>query len=674
MKNFYKCILFILAFQMFVPLSEAQSPVKKYVPIAYYDAIAIMNYTKTSPGLLDTILANYSSHVNDSTHNNSPEAIGEMLNNNPFFKNQPDIKGLLDTVKAYLKRSKTANPTQENGGNIISGPISALGNLNVTNIANGVAGFLVKRAKQELLIAVINKVKDPNKFPEIPALFPNTYKLLKSFNSWEFSNALNTLKAAFDKDLQNMLGDIPNLDTQTVRSSLNSAASKRVTAIQKFFKTPEARVFISALQIGNGALTGQKMPDIIHKIASPGYLSDIPNASPNVHNAVRLLDILNYSIRSKSPDTSYVNADNFKKLLDNDELRNIFLGLLYQQIKNEDIQFGTTKPVRIADTIAKYYKVYAGISNYLHEVVAQGGSLNTAVSNLITAKKKGEKDLSGSWAAIFESTSYLLKAVDSINTIYPSLKFPSEIQKAFNDATRTLAVANDIAVKNYSAAIVDFANFIPDFPVQKNSTKEDSSNYKHFKKFFVKYGSFAANLAQAQNADDAENAIEAVALPVGSYTVKQHADFNISVNGYLGYAFDLNYAKGIYAPIGFSFSSHYFTAFVPIFDVGSIVSYQLSNPSNTTGTSTTNGSTTSATVSSFGNNQQIKLGSIFAPGVEAFFNVPTFPISVGAGERRTPTLFYSSGQSYLTVGSKWVTNITILIDIPIFTLFNKTAE
>jgi hypothetical protein len=194
------------------------------------------------------------------------------------------------------------------------------------------------------------------------------------------------------------------------------------------------------------------------------------------------------------------------------------------------------------------------------------------------------------------------------------------------------------------------------------------------------YGLLVANLVTAKSSSDVETAIENAVLPVGSYSIKQNAYYNVSVNGYLGYAIDLNYAQGIYAPIGFSFSGDIkipgyiknlpVTLFIPVFDLGSVVSYQLSNP-NTTATTSNNNSTATQTVNTSSLNQQIKLGSLFSPGAELFFEWHGFPIAFGGGWRRTPTLFYSSGSTYSTIGARNVWIATVLVDIPFFTFHNN---
>ena len=63
----------------------------------------------------------------------------------------------------------------------LSSTVSSIGGLNVTNIADGLAKFLVERTKQELSIAFFEKFKEELEKPEyrdLQTLFPETYKVL----------------------------------------------------------------------------------------------------------------------------------------------------------------------------------------------------------------------------------------------------------------------------------------------------------------------------------------------------------------------------------------------------------------------------------------------------------------------------------------------------------------
>jgi len=177
----------------------------------------------------------------------------------------------------------------------------------------------------------------------------------------------------------------------------------------------------------------------------------------------------------------------------------------------------------------------------------------------------------------------------------------------------------------------------------------------------LKYGSFIATVAQAQNSDDVQNAIESAALPAGSYSIKQKTTGSIFVNGYLGYAFDISkyklYMNGMYAPIGISINIPFcknhnagaFTLFGSIIDVGGLAAYRLTNSTDTL-------------------KQIIKLQSIISPSIQVLYEIPKTPFNICFGWRMTPSLYYSGDKTFTTIESKHVFNLSLLIDIPFFTI------
>ncbi len=627
--------------------------INTYSQVAYYDAIALRRHvvfdSTKIPDPPPAVTWHYRGLRFQNDTLNSKNILGilskytDSVNNVNFHVDTRIVNSF--ALNPFISKYLPGAPAS--GVSIPSSLTNSIGNINVSSLADGVTKFLIKRAKDELFISVISKLQDSTAFPEFVILFPNTMALMKSFNSWEYSNVTNTLKEAFDKDLQQLLADIPKLNTLALNPKLtySKEVKERVNAIKDFFNSAEARVYIAAMQIGNGVITGEKMPDIIHTIAGAGYLSDIPNCTPDVHNAIRLFDIISYSLRSNVNGTNYISAANFTALINDPVLRNLYFGLLYAQLKNENIQFAS---VNIANVINTDYHSTAA---YIDSLISKSSPLDNAMASLSNAKKKGEKDLTTYWSAIFESANQFLQSSTDISLIDLTLKFPPQIQNAVNYSTQTIAIAHDIAIRNYSATIVGLNTFIP-------TTEKDAV----FKEFFIKYGSFAANIVEAQNSDDVESAIESVALPVGSYTIKQKSMWNISLNGYVGYALDFNagVSHGIYAPIGFSGSWGLsekrnlgaVTIFASFIDVGNLVSYRLANDS----------------LATF--KQDIRLESIISPSAQVFYEIPTTPISVGCGWRRTPKLFYSSNTGFTTIQPRSVFNVSVLIDIPILTLHN----
>src|SRR5262249_31148091 len=142
-----------------------------------------------------------------------------------------------------------------------------------------------------------------------------------------------------------------------------------------------------------------------------------------------------------------------------------------------------------------------------------------------------------------------------------------------------------------------------------------------FKTFFVKYASFAANVVQAKNSDDAEKAIEAIALPAGSASIKKNTQVNIALNAYLCGFYGNEYLSnekpskwapisGVYAPIGVTVSTKIgnssISAFVTVLDIGAFASYRLKDDSTE-------------------DLPKVTLQNIFAPGIGIVYGFPKVP-------------------------------------------------
>jgi len=563
----------------------------------------------------------------------------------------------------------------------LSGAAPAVGGLDVTNIANGLAEFLIERGKAEVDEAFFIQLKKfLESYPEFATLFPNTYTFLSSFNSWEYSNLLSTLQAAFNKDISLLPADIIKLKTipiptcQDGKSPKDSCAiNKRLTQIQKFFATNEGILLLSACKVASGILQNEKTPEIIKSITTDEFLlsfkvltkdktEDITGTA-NVKNALNLINLVSLSIESNLTGKNYISTDDFEALSTDPILRNLYLGLLYQQVKVNNIQF-VIKGTQVKMTDLLTVDHVDGTINYIENILSQAKNLQTAIDQLKADKLAAKPDLSLDYASLTENTLQLLAALNNISIIDANLMVPPGVEKFYSYTNQGLQVTNDIFIKNYNSAVMGFLAMLSELAKSQPNIDPVISD---FLTNFLKYASFASNVATAKTPDDVKAAIEAVALPVGSYTVKQKSDFNISVNAFVGYAWDFEkfppnklYAHGIYAPIGFSFNfgsarPHGVPVgfFASIIDIGSFVSYNLQN--------------TSTDVLK----QEVRLESIFSPSVHFFIQYPGTPFTLAAGWRETPKLFYtSSNNTFTPVKAQSVFNVSLLIDIPMFTLHN----
>lgn len=178
---------------------------------------------------------------------------------------------------------------------------------------------------------------------------------------------------------------------------------------------------------------------------------------------------------------------------------------------------------------------------------------------------------------------------------------------------------------------------------------------------------FMVQLAETKDDKDMEQLLEAYALPIGGSSIKRNSNFNVSLNGYVGltagneiaYGSE-NQAKtniGLAAPIGVSINfNKKLTVFASIIDLGTLVNVRLNNDTT------------------FFSN--LKFEHFLAPGIGLYYNFKKSPITLGAHYNYIPNLrTIKIGNGEAAIAEKNISvsrfNVSLLVDIPFFTLYNK---
>ena len=638
--------------------------VKSQTP--YYDAIFIRDslmlngkFKRDSNSIrtLAGVLRNYCPpKIRDDANLRSGAIISFFIvdEDNRFFKLIDS--NIVNSVQGLSPFAKTISS--------LFGKLGKVGGLDVTTFADGAAKFLVERAKEEFNVAFFQKLKKlSEQYPEFKILFPRTQIFLTSFEAWDYSNILMTLREAFDKDLKNLLLNIlrlPDLKTDDCSKAGNQKGycEARIKALQEFFNSDKGRITLSVFHLANGFLNETKVPDIIHNVSGKNLLGGV-SFDPNVANAIQLVDLLSYSVRSTQPGKSYISPDDFFSLMSDATTRNLYFGLLYEQIKSGTIKING---IDIAGLIRQNYEPF---KNYVENLVAKGEEILSAYNLLKEARKQGEL-LDNYWAEIFTNANEFLSDVSNFETISASISVSSALQDVITSSNRLLEIAHDISVRNYNAAVLGALTFLTEkFP--------ENDGLDNFKIFFNKYGSFAANVVHADNSDEVKLAIRAVALPSGSASIKKNTHFNIALNSYLGWFYGTEYLankssqktqniSGVTAPIGVNFSWQLnlpfkqgsFSIFIPFIDIGAFASFRLQD-------------STTADL------PKVTLQNIFSPGVGVVYGIPKVPLSIGYMWQYGPALREISATK-ATV-SENINNRNVLflaVDIPLINFYNKT--
>src|SRR6202012_2278169 len=105
------------------------------------------------------------------------------IEKNPFLKNY------YNTIEKYKESSK--NSSTASGGALPN--LASLGGIDVTNIADGLAQFLIKRGKDELNVAFFNGMKKfLNAHKECETLFPATTLFLNNIESYKYAELIQS--------------------------------------------------------------------------------------------------------------------------------------------------------------------------------------------------------------------------------------------------------------------------------------------------------------------------------------------------------------------------------------------------------------------------------------------------------------------------------------------------
>jgi len=584
----------------------------------------------------------------------------------------------------------------------ISTSTSYIGGLDVTNIADGFAKFIVKRTKQELSIAFFDKFKtEIKKYPDLQTLFPQTYRALNVIGEeiYMYQAYIQTLRESFEKDLATLPSNLPTI----------------ISNHEDFFnQMPELKAILQS-----GFYIAQQIQDHQH----PGNIIETfpienlqyPEIDPNILGSFQSLQLLSISLKSNTEtDRYWAPYSIIKELYSKDDLiLKIYLGLLEQQAKFNKIVFidKNGNPDSLSRIIDNSY---ASISTdlpkyktYFKNLVLKIQDAEIKLSDLNTIANDSLK-LENYYSFITTSIDLMkyLTQIEKLPKFPTSLNIQEKTGIYFYVAQTSSDIVIDVNRRNYSSAIVNSLQLYDTIFTKNNiktfgekfftleEEKDRSSKIESFQKkcdsitkAIFKYGSFMATIAMAKNSDDVEAAIEAVALPTGSARIKRESLFNVSINSYCGLYGGYEQIKsidpgwmteknsfansyGVTAPIGISINwgarkwlylpckkdwhfSH--TIFLSIVDIGALASFRFVEDS----------------VSTVPN---VQLEDIISPGIFYSMGIPKTPLSVNLGWQMGPLLREVGEQqnSYSESYSRY--SISLCVDIPILNLYTKPND
>ncbi len=619
-----------------------------------------------------------------STEDQAP-LLDTYFSNNPFFKLAGWGAGSQSDGLEGLVQGRGVFP--------------ALDGLDVTNLATGLADFLVERFKTELNTAFFRRFQEMLEKPEFKdatLLFPETTKLLKVIGTeiYRYDAFLNSMRTAFDNDLRAMLVNAEDVlkNHKTGIQAVNGLYPSLIMALH------------AAADLDRGTHPGQ----VIDGLAFSGEMTSLKGVNTSfatAANSIQLAAMISESLRSGTGTGRYwATREELNDLQDETTLK-LYLGLLYewsQTDKYKGITFTVTGAPALcpghtlsgAVTVQKILNELAACWTSAPLEVGKWRGLITGLGTKVNALEGRMKVLREAPAnadrmenlsagqrrrIIYEAFSDVVGGtLDVIEQAYAvedlpwlNITLPAEAKKVVGHVRSTQRIAAGVNQKQYGTALTELISMLNDISIQ-NDTLFTTPLRGHL----LRYGTFMAALVESETPEQSKAAIEAVALPPGSYSIKRASAFSVSLNGYLGGfaahehmdgADNSTLANnfGLTAPVGVALNwgnicrswKHKASIglFFPLIDVGAVASYRFEDDS-------------SATV------PVITLGDIISPGVYLELGIPRTPLTFGFGGQIGPRLREVTSSANTIGDFYWRTGFTLKVDIPILHFHASTSR
>lgn len=225
--------------------------------------------------------------------------------------------------------------------------------------------------------------------------------------------------------------------------------------------------------------------------------------------------------------------------------------------------------------------------------------------------------------------------------------------------------------------------------VEKKINKLNPQRINRFRENLFRYGTFMADVANAQNPGEFEAALNSVALPAGSSQIKRNRSSSFELGAYFGAAFSQErlilpagvdapeleeevFGASLFVPVGVSYSRNIggnksITFFGSLIDLGALTAFRLESRSDDPG---------AAKVERL---PEFRPANVIAPGFHLMYNFPKSPLTLGVGVQDGPSVrkfvtgtTNGNGSGNVQREARSIrAMVTFSVDVPIFRFFNN---
>ena len=412
---------------------------------AYYDAVKLRKYVSVS----GTFASNPDDKYIDILYKYAPKdiqsgSVGDLKkyykNENPFFEDY-----ILSTTGSSLLGSRTMDTDRGSGIGTFAKNIAGL---DATVFADALAKFMIERAQAELTVAFFDRFQDfIEKHPDVEKLFPKTTARLEKIHAIHYRQMLNVLRVAFQEDLD----ALPDNLIDVVEDIAERKSIPELKLVAKTIKQVRKLEYMSAVEFIN------QLPMITadHETVNKQWYS-------NLDASLKLTAIFSNSLADTTDDRNWVSSSVFYDSIARDEItRNIFIGLVYQQIKTDGIKINKTE---LSTMIGDSKEEIDWFNEQFSKLITFSEQVDEAVNEISEAQKSGD-DVSHA-----QVHSYISTAIEITEFGYDIFSHFAEkngvVEGDFTEYLGMFRSANEVYryayEKEYGSAVLEVANLLED--------------------------------------------------------------------------------------------------------------------------------------------------------------------------------------------------------------------
>jgi len=434
---------------------------------------------KTSSALYDALFLNGNGSLDDK------KKVLAVYCNIPA--SAPDVVGKLDSALKTnlfladywkkLKDSITSRVGAQTNIPLLASMGSAVGGLNVTSLADGLAQFLIKRAKQELAMAYFDKLQqilgDSTHFKDLYTVFPQTYQTIKVMGTeiYNYQNYLQSLRSSFEKDLSNLPSNLPSI----------------IDNHESFFKQPDHAYLAASLRSGcyiAAELKDGSHPGDILQNYPTDYLESLKPAWKGSIQTIQLLSLSLKDTAGTKDSTYWVSGAKVKQLVNDSTAFKLYVGLILQQATYFDKNENNTMPIKFSATatlpalLNSVAASYGPLRSYLTQVIAKANTLDGMIKSYTRSSSDSLKI--EQYSAYFKTFVDLLQqgakitVVPAFSKLLPATA-ETKMDTYFDVAQTTSDLVLEVNRRQYSSAIVSVTHIYDVIQAGKDTSIQTNS-------------------------------------------------------------------------------------------------------------------------------------------------------------------------------------------------------